>query len=85
MMGDRESQMSSLYFPILLMTDRKKSRLIIARSSFVRVRLCLPGPRLVLDQINHWLRLKLPLAVNLCGVKPSIDTLKKPKSGPTSP
>ena len=86
MMGDRESQMFSLYFPIVLMTDRKKSRPNEVRlvSSCMRVRLCLPGPRLVLDQSNRWDKLKWLLAVNRCGVEPSIDTLKKPYPGPTS-
>ena len=86
MMSDHESQMLSHYFPILLMTDRKKSRLntVMAVSSCVRVRLCLPGPRLVLDQSNRWDILESLLAVNRCGVEPSIDTLKKPLAGPTS-
>ena len=83
-----ESQIFSLCCLRLLMADRKKSRpseeLVPISPSCVRVRLCLPGARLVLDQINRWVRDKLLLAVNRCGVEPSIDTLKEPKFGPTA-
>ena len=53
-MRDSESQMFSLFCLTLLMTNRKKSRLnwLLGVSSCVRVTLCLPGPRLVFDQIN---------------------------------
>ena len=70
----------------LFMTDRKKSKPKLAEvpwSSCVRVTVCLPGPRLVFDHSNCWVMLQLLLAVNRCGVELSIDTLKKPRSGPT--
>jgi hypothetical protein len=85
--GDSELQMFSLYRLMLLMTDRKKSRLVslCPVSSCVRVILCLPGPRLVFDQISCWVIRNSLVAINRCGVEPSIDRLKKPNSGPTAP
>ena len=71
----------------ILMTDRKKSKpktFVKPGSSCVRVTMCLPGPRLVLDHSNCWLIVEFLLAVNRCGVELSIDTLKKPLYGLTS-
>ena len=51
-MEEGESQILHLYSVVLLMTDRKKSRVVYLTlvSSCLRVSVCLPGVRFVFDQ-----------------------------------
>ena len=51
-------------------------------SSWVRVTVCLPAPRLVLDQSSRWFTPDLLVAFTRVGVEPSMDTVKTAESGP---
>lgn len=71
-----------------LAANRKKSisRSVLGRSSCLRVMVCLPGLRFVLDQSICWVSCPTVFVLfNICGSEPSIDTEKKPWSMPLAP